>query len=333
MSRPLRVEYPGAWYHVLNRGRRKEDIFFQDADRKLFFKLIEEATRLYKLEVHAYALMSNHYHLLVCTPEGNLSKIMRHINGTYTQTINKKYHYEGSVFKGRYKSILVEEEGYLLELVRYIHRNPLKAGIEKKVGTHKWTSHRAYIRKTDRPKWLKVEKVLKRFGKYEKTALNEMEQFVKESVPKELENQLDGVKWPAVLGGDGFKERVKEMLLGKRIDVKDVPEYKKYEKKISVEDLVNEVALAYHMNLDKIKKKRDSRNVNIKRAIILICREDLQRGSKEISDALGGINRSVITRQYTAACQDLRNTEGCFEDIKNVRRCVEEINQRQQNKT
>ena len=333
MSRPLRVEYHGAWYHVLNRGRRKENIFFEDSDRKLFFKLIEDAIRLYKLEIHAYSLMPNHYHLLVCTPEGNLSKIMRYINGTYTQLINKKYNYEGSIFKGRYKSILIEEERYLLELVRYIHRNPLKAGIEKDLGMHKWTSHRGYMRKKERPKWLKVDEVLKRFGKYEKMALKKMEGFIKELRSTELEDRLEGIKWPSVLGGEAFKNKVKEILIGKKIEVKEVPDYREYANEMSVKDLIKGIAKEYNMDQSMIKKRRDPRNVNIKRAIILICREELQRSSKEISDALGGINRSVITRQYVAACKDLKNKQGCFKDIKNVYRCIEEIRRKQQNKT
>ena len=333
MSRPLRVEYPGAWYHVLNRGRRKEDIFFEDGDRKLFFKLLEEATRLYKLEVHAYTLMSNHYHLLVCTPEGNLSKIMRHINGKYTQIINKKYHYEGSVFKGRYKSILVQQQEYLLELVRYIHRNPLKAGIEKELGFHQWTSHRAYMKKRDRPKWLKVEQVVKQFGEYERAALKKMDQFVRQPTSKELEGQLDEGRWPSVLGCDAFKEHVKELLMGKKIEVEEVPDYREYEKQVSVEALLGEVALAYDMDPALIKKKRYPASMNIKRALIYICREDLQKGCREIGEALDGISRSAITRQYLAACRDWDEQKGCFENIKKARRCLERIKRSQQIKT
>ncbi|VAX35970.1 hypothetical protein MNBD_UNCLBAC01-1160 [hydrothermal vent metagenome] len=333
MSRPLRIEYPEAWYHVLNRGRRKENIFFQDADHKLFFKLIGEASRLYKLEVHAYSLMPNHYHLLVHTPEGNLSKIMCYINGTYTQILNKKYQYEGSLFKGRYKSVLVEKDEYLLELVRYIHRNPLKAGLVKKLGMHQWTSHRAYMRKKERPEWLKVNQILSRFGRYEKTALKQMEEFVNDSVSIELEEKLDGIKCPSVLGGDDFKEKVKVLLKEKKIESQDVPEYKEYLEQIGVEELIDEVAREYNFQPSMIRKKREPKNVNLRRAIILVCREDLQRSSKEISVALGGINRSVITRQYVAACQDLKEQKGCYKDVKNVLRCVEKMNLKQQNKT
>lgn len=330
MSRPLRVEYPGAWYHVLNRGRRREEIFFDDGDRKIFFKAIEEATCLYKLEVHCYSLMSNHYHLLVRTPEGNLSRIMRHINGVYTQKINKKHNYEGSIFKGRYKSILVSEKEYLLELIRYIHKNPLKAGIVKKLGDHQWTSHRAYMRKKDRPSWLKVDHILRQFGEYEKEALIKMDKFIKEETSDDLKKQLDGVKWPSVLGGDTFKDKVKEILRGKKISSEDVPEYRKYEVKINITDLIDEIVKEYNIDLNAIKKKRNPKSANIKRVIIYVCREDLQKSAKEICEALGGINRSLVTRQYEVV---IKNKNVFSKDIQRVRLCIERIKQSQQSKT
>ena len=145
MARPLRIEYPGAWYHVLNRGRRREKVFFSENDYKAFLKLLGECSELFNIEIHSYSLIPNHYHLLIHTPKANLSRSMRHLNGVYTQLINKRYKTEGSLFKGRYKSILIERDNYLLELVRYIHRNPYRAKLEKTIGEHEWTSHRGYM--------------------------------------------------------------------------------------------------------------------------------------------------------------------------------------------
>lgn len=136
MARPLRIEYPGAWYHVLNRGRRREKIFFSPADYRAFLKLLGECSKLFGIEIHSYSLLPNHYHLLIHTPMPNLSRNMRHLGGVYTQLINRKYKTEGSLFKGRFKSILIDKDSYLLELVRYIHRNPLKAKLEEKVGEY-----------------------------------------------------------------------------------------------------------------------------------------------------------------------------------------------------
>lgn len=133
MSRPLRILYPNAWYHVMNRGRRGELIFESKDDYDLFIEVMREAIALFALKVSAYCLMPNHYHLLVQTPDANLNRCMRHSNGVYTQRFNRAHGLDGILFRGRYKSILVSEDSYLLELVRYIHLNPVRAGIVKQV--------------------------------------------------------------------------------------------------------------------------------------------------------------------------------------------------------
>ena len=134
MSRPLRIEYPDAWYHVMNRGRRREKIFSGIKDYTLFIGLLKESCYMWHVRIGAFCLMPNHYHILIQTPEGNISRCMRHINGVYTQRFNRIHGCDGPLFRGRYKSILVEAETYLLELLRYIHRNPLKAGLAESLG-------------------------------------------------------------------------------------------------------------------------------------------------------------------------------------------------------
>jgi len=133
MARPLRIQYPDAWYHVMNRGRRGETVFADEQDYKSFIALLQETSAMWKIRVAAYCLMSNHYHVLAQTPDGNLDRCMRHINGVYTQRYNRRHHKDGQLFKGRYKAILVDADHYLLELVRYIHRNPVRAGQSKRL--------------------------------------------------------------------------------------------------------------------------------------------------------------------------------------------------------
>ena len=141
MSRPLRIQYPGAWYHVMNRGRRGEMIFEGKEDYWSFVDLLQELSDVFNVNVAAYCLMSKHYHLLVQTPDANLSRSMRHLNGVYTQRYNRRHGYDGQLFRGRYKSIVVESDSYALELVRYIHRNPLEAGIVDALQKYLWISH------------------------------------------------------------------------------------------------------------------------------------------------------------------------------------------------
>ena len=144
-GKPLRIEYPGAWYHVMNRGRRGEEIFPDKKDYEAFVVLLRETGEMFDFQVSAYCLMSNHYHLLARTPSGVLSRVMKHINGVDTQRYNRYHKVDGQLFKGRYKSILVKEDNYLLKLLRYIHGNPVRVGICKAVEEYAWTSHHGYV--------------------------------------------------------------------------------------------------------------------------------------------------------------------------------------------
>ena len=125
MARPLRVEYEGAFYHVMNRGLERREIFQEERDYEKFLELVEDTHRQYQFKVHSYCLMPNHYHLYIETPQGDLSQGMRHIDGVYTQVYNKRRRRVGPLFQGRYKAIVVEKENYSLEISRYIHLNPV----------------------------------------------------------------------------------------------------------------------------------------------------------------------------------------------------------------
>lgn len=296
MARPLRIEYPGAWYHVMNRGRRKENIFCSDGDRRLFIELAGDCVKLFGLEIHAYSLMPNHYHLLVKTPLANLSRAMRHLNGVYTQKINKRYKHEGSLFKGRYKSIIVEEDPYLLELVRYIHRNPLKGKIAEDIKEHKWTSHRAYMLKGEGPKWLTKNTVLGRFGTHENTAKRRLDALVKQEVPKDLEKILEMVKWPLMLGGEGFKKKIKNLVEGKKIEAREVPQRKETEIEISCRE-VADILINRLDGWDKqvLKSSKVRSVVEKRRKFAYLCREELKIPCRDICNTLGGISFAAVS--------------------------------------
>ena len=317
MARPLRIEYPGAWYHVLNRGRRREKIFFSDNDYELFFKILGECTKLFNIEIHAYSLIPNHYHLLMHTPLGNLSRSMRHLNGVYTQKINRKYNTEGSLFKGRFKSILIEKESYLEELVRYIHTNPHRAGLEKEIGQHRWTSHFAYMNRNKRPSWLKTEDVLLQFGEYEKEAMRQLDAFVKEKVPKELSALLNRIKWPAILGGEAFNADIRERLRGKRIEKREVPQYKESMGSLSVNEAIR--TIENEIGGKAILAQKKSRKYSLKRkAFTYICRQYLYVPSRDICTALGGISYAALSKQFCLANEEIRNKRGCYQDFKKM---------------
>lgn len=129
MSRPLRIEYAGAWYHVMNRGAARQAIYLQPTHRQLFLALLGERQERFGIETHAYCLMDNHYHLLLHTPKGQLSRGMRHLNGLYTQGMNRSVQRDGALVRGRYTAILVEADTSLLHVSRSMHSNPLEAGV------------------------------------------------------------------------------------------------------------------------------------------------------------------------------------------------------------
>ena len=129
MARPLRLEFPDALYHVTSRGDRREDNYYADADHQAWLAVLGQVCQRFNWVVYAYCLMSNHYHLLVQTPEGNLSAGMRQLNGVYTQQINRVHGHVGHLFQGRFKAVLVDQESYLLELARYVVLNPVRAGM------------------------------------------------------------------------------------------------------------------------------------------------------------------------------------------------------------
>ncbi|MDX8406563.1 MAG: transposase [Mariprofundus sp.] len=164
MVRPLRIEYPGALYHITSRGDGRDLIFLSDRDRLIFMDLIGELSSRFQWLIYAYCLMDNHYHLLAETQEANLCRGMRHLNGVYTQRFNRFNHRVGHVFQGRYKAILVQKETYFRKLVRYIVLNPVRAGMVSDPTDWPWSSHRAVLGTGRTQAWLCTEQLLSHFG-------------------------------------------------------------------------------------------------------------------------------------------------------------------------
>ncbi|HCX33555.1 MAG TPA: addiction module toxin RelE [Rhodocyclaceae bacterium] len=206
MSRPLRIEFPGALYHVTSRGDRREDIFEDDEDRSAFLSILGQVAQRFNWVCCAYCLMGNHYHLLVRTPDGNLSRGMRQLNGVYTQASNRRHDRAGHLFQGRYKAILVEADAYLLELSRYIVLNPVRAGMVKKPADWRWSSYRASIGLEAPPAWLAADVVLEQFAKRRSLARERYAGFVAEGI--DAPSPWSGVRGQLYLGDEGFVRRV-----------------------------------------------------------------------------------------------------------------------------
>jgi len=204
MARPIRIEYPGAIYHITSRGNAQQSIYQHDKDRYEFLSVLEKACNRYQWQVYAYCLMDNHYHLLIETIEPTLSKGMRHINGVYTQWYNRTREKRrfGHLFQGRFKAILVDKDSYLLELCRYLVLNPVRAKMVEDAGDYPWSSYRATTGYYPPPDWLNTAWVLSQFGRQRKRAIEKYRQFVDEGIGQS--SPLEQLQGQLVLGSEEF---------------------------------------------------------------------------------------------------------------------------------
>lgn len=202
MVRPLRLEFPGALYHVTCRGNRRESIFRDQTDRLAWLVEIERVCRRFHFVVHAFCQMTNHYHVLVETPEGNLGQGMRQLNSAYSQYYNRRHGLVGHVMQGRYKAILVQKDGYLRELARYIVLNPVRAGIVDGPDDWQWSSYRFMLGEEPAPSWLAIDWLLACFGPEPAAARLAYQGFVMAGMGEE--SPLKNVRFQCLLGTDAF---------------------------------------------------------------------------------------------------------------------------------
>ncbi|MCG6940487.1 MAG: transposase, partial [Thiohalocapsa sp.] len=208
MARPLRLEFAGALYHVTARGNERRSIFLGDADgdRAAFLDVLGATCERFNWLVHAYCLMTNHYHLLVETPDANLSKGMRQLNGVFTQYVNRTHARVGHLFQGRFKAILVERESYLLELSRYVVLNPVRAGMVAAPGDWPWSSYPAMVGELPAPGWLETDAVLRAFAEERTAAVAGYRRFVAEGIG--IASPWQALKGQIYLGSEPFVERM-----------------------------------------------------------------------------------------------------------------------------
>lgn len=219
MARPLRIEYPGALYHVINRGHRKEKIFRRIADREVFLEKLVAARRKFGIIVHAYCLMDNHFHLLIETPSANLARAMHTFHASYANWFRVKYQLVGSVFQGRYKAVLVERDDYLVRLSAYIHLNPVRARIVDEPEAHRWSSYGQYLT-GEATELLSPATVLKYAGGPEnyRTIIDRMQG--EDILPEEMYGRN------ALIGGDDFRVKMREQVADRAVDANELPEYR-----------------------------------------------------------------------------------------------------------
>lgn len=257
MARPLRIEFENAFYHVMNRGSGSRNIFHDEKYYNIFLEILGEAHDRFGIEIHAYCLMCNHYHLLIKTPEANLSRVMRHINGVYTQRHNKLSDTDGPLFRGRYKAIIVDSDSYLLQLSKYIHLNPLDAGLVTDLEQYPWSSYPAYIKTASSPNWL-VKKLVYCYLTAKKGKALKYQMFVENS---ELDPYILDYYYNAgsgsILGSDEFLQTAGTNCLN--LDEVSRPDRKQLRPDIKM--ILSAVSQVMEIETDDILKSRKGRGL------------------------------------------------------------------------
>lgn len=213
MARPLRIELAGGLYHISSRGNRGEETFTDDADRQAFLEILGAVSDRMKWICHAYCLLPNHYHLVVETPQPNLAKGMRQLNGVYTQTFNRRHKRAGHIFQGRYKAVLVDRDPFLLEVIRHVLVSPVQLRLVRDATQWRWSSCRATMGKVDQPHWLHTDWILEQFAKNRKKAQENFVEFLKEG--KTEANVWESLRNQIYLGDEKFLRRMQRKVGGK----------------------------------------------------------------------------------------------------------------------
>lgn len=289
MSRPLRIEYEGAWYHVMNRGINHQPVYLTVEHRNLFLDLLGEISNKFYVEIHGYCLMDNHYHLLIRTPIPNLGRAMRHLNGVYTRWFNISQKRDGSIFRGRYHAILIEEEQYLLQVSRYIHLNPVLAKVCLAPGDYRWSSYRYFLNNSSGYKWLRVENILSYFDDLKAYA-----EFISEGLDNELDSFYNQ-KIKPILGTEKFISKALISITEKhKSDCKsDVNRFKKI---YSIESIVTLIKNYFNVEIYSLRNStRGKKNIPRNFAIFYVSKY-CQSTHQEIANYFKNINvKSVGT--------------------------------------
>ena len=226
MARQWRIEYKGALYHVLSRGNLGQPIFRDDTDRCMFLDIIGEASERFSIEIYAYVLMENHYHLLLKSQEPNLSRTMQWLGTTYTRRFNIAHGQSGHLFQGRFKSIIVENDAYLLQLSYYIHRNPLRAGVVERLPDYHWSSYNAYAYQKKKPNWLNTDLILAQSDAKDK---NRAYRLKVQQYSDEKGKIWEDVRHGLIFGSEKFIDKIRSRFLKNRSEA-ELPQHNRLRK-------------------------------------------------------------------------------------------------------
>jgi len=309
MARPLRIQFPHAYYHIVNRGLARQAVFADRADRAMFVALLADCHEMWGIRVIAYCLLDTHYHLLIQTPEANLSRVMRHLDGLYTQRYNRRHRRDGPLFRGRYKAIVVDAERYLLAVARYIHRNPVTAGLVRVPEAYAWSSCRLYVDKGTLPAWLDAGQLLSRFPK--KDWPRQFLAFMRSPEEEAVKSFYESKRWLPVLGSKDFHERLRRRVRKRGTGLTEVPEAKAYLRP-DASACLEAVGQVYGRQREELLRRRIGQRNEARAVAMYACRRhagmklgDIAKlfhvgGYSTVSSVIGRVKTKLGTRSETA---------------------------------
>jgi REP element-mobilizing transposase RayT len=321
MARPLRVEYPDAYYHVINRGNYQQKIYLNDRDKEKFIEYLEKAAERFSIIFHGYCLMSNHYHLLIQTPDSNLSKAMQWINVSYATYFNRKRNRHGHLFQGRFKAILIDADEYLKHLSRYIHLNPVRANMVSSPSDYQWSSYRAFIGKQKAPQFLETDWLLSSFGKNKKQTRQSYKDFVEKVDAKTLEDPGAQISEGFLLGGTNFIKWVKQTFLSGRNDEKEIPQLKKLKPRVALEDVVQAVSEQFETSAEQITAK-GRKNNKAREVAIHLSRDICGLSCKQLGLYFGGVSGALITIMHKRITDEASQNRRFCRRIDNIKKQI-----------
>lgn len=315
MARPLRIEYPGAFYHVMNRGHRRETIVADDRDRQRFISCLSRMAEQFGVLIHSYCLMTNHYHLILETPEGNLSRALQWLNVSYATYYNRRHDYVGHLFQGRFKAVLLDAGEYLGALSRYVHLNPVRAGIASRAWGYAWNSCRYFVGSQNPPDWLETNRILAGFGRSTKAAKQSYKKYLSEAdVPNPFEDVVGG----SVLGPKDFVEWIRRTFLSEKKTDREIPQLKELKPRPEVETIIEEVAKHFKVTAESILERGRKRNVE--RAVaIYLSRESSGLSCQALGRHFGGISGANVTMQSKRIVQASKSDRKLARNIRQLR--------------
>jgi REP element-mobilizing transposase RayT len=310
MSRQPRLEVPGFLYHVTNRGIERRKIVRNDDDRRTWFRLLDRVATRCQWRVFAYILLDNHFHLYFRLTQRNLSSGMHDLESGYASLFNTNHERQGVLFQSRYHAVIVEDESHSLELTRYLHLNPCRAGITSQPLEYAWSSYRYYLNPHGSPGWLDCGSVLSQFALRESAARLAYKRFVDAGVVEPVKNPLDEAIDGWILGSEQFADRCRKLL-------EDETSWRM--RGVSLEDVIDVVSATFGVSREVVV--RSGRHGNRARdAAILLSRDLLSKPLQDLADRFGGLSRSAITETARRARERLHTDKAFQRAVEEIRR-------------